>query len=218
MKIRLGLFLFFYFIGQFVYGLEQIFQILPQPQSIELRKGQALQFGDLKFVVADSDGSMPVLGRIVDGLPRAKCQGKGVYLKLSALNVPDSPEGYVLEINSKGVTITARTKAGLFYGCQTLEQLLEDSRDFGKEIPTMKITDYPAIAFRAIHLDTKHHLDRMDCYYRMVDYLARFMEQPEGFISDQNHHNHLASKTNNSDWWYYYEIPMIQKVRSWINK
>ncbi|HBK28660.1 MAG TPA: glycoside hydrolase, partial [Parabacteroides sp.] len=47
---------------------------------------------------------------------------------------------------------------------------------------------------------------------------TRFMEQPEGFISDQNHHNHLASKTNNSDWWYYYEIPMIQKVRSWINK
>lgn len=174
MKIRLGLFLFFYFTGQFVYGLEQIFQILPQPQSIELRKGQALQFGDLKFVVADSDGSMPVLGRIVDGLPRAKCQGKGVYLKLSALNVPDSPEGYVLEINSKGVTIIARAKAGLFYGCQTLEQLLEDSRDFGKEIPAMKITDYPAIAFRAIHLDTKHHLDRMDYYYRMVDRLARY--------------------------------------------
>lgn len=36
---------------------------------------------------------------------------------------------------------------------------------------------------------------------------TRFMEQPEGFISDLNHHNHLASKTNNSDWWYYYEIP-----------
>lgn len=68
----------------------------------------------------------------------------------------------------------ARTEAGLFYGCQTLEQLLEDSRDFGREIPQMKITDYPAIAYRAVHLDTKHHLDRMEYYYRMVDRLARY--------------------------------------------
>ena len=45
---------------------------------------------------------------------------------------------------------------------------------------------------------------------------TRFMQQPEGFISDLNHHNHLASKTNNSDWWYYYEIPMIRKVRTWM--
>ena len=52
-------------------------------------------------------------------------------------------------MNDKGVTVTARTEAGLFYGCQTLEQLLEDSRDFDPEIPQMKITDYPAIAYRA---------------------------------------------------------------------
>ena len=45
---------------------------------------------------------------------------------------------------------------------------------------------------------------------------TRFMEQPEGFISDLNHHNHLASKTNNSDWWYYSEIPMVKKVRAWM--
>ena len=46
---------------------------------------------------------------------------------------------------------------------------------------------------------------------------TRFMEQPDGYIADQNHHNHLAAKTNNSDWWYYYEIPMIRKTRTWMN-
>lgn len=45
---------------------------------------------------------------------------------------------------------------------------------------------------------------------------TRFMEQPEGFIPDMNHHNHLASKTNNSNWWYYYEIPMVKKVHAWM--
>ena len=45
---------------------------------------------------------------------------------------------------------------------------------------------------------------------------TRFMEQPEGYIADLNHHNHLASKTNNSDWWFLYEIPMVEKVRKWL--
>ena len=46
---------------------------------------------------------------------------------------------------------------------------------------------------------------------------TRFMEQPEGYIADLNHHNHLASKTNNSDWWFLYEIPMVEKVRNWLD-
>ena len=51
---------------------------------------------------------------------------------------------------------------------------MEDSRQFSLEIPAMKITDYPAIAYRAVHLDTKHHLDRTEYYYRMIDKLARY--------------------------------------------
>ena len=131
-------------------------------------------YTDLKFVSAASDTLVPILGALTDVLPRTGHMGKGLFLQLSESNVPDSPEGYVLEVNDKGVTVTARTEAGLFYGCQTLEQLLEDSRDFDLEIPQMKITDYPAIAYRAVHLDTKHHLDRMEYYYRMIDRLARY--------------------------------------------
>ena len=57
---------------------------------------------------------------------------------------------------------------------QTLEQVLEDSRDYNCPIPAMKITDFPSIAYRAVHLDTKHHLDRMEYYYAMMDKLARY--------------------------------------------
>lgn len=158
----------------FARSLDKTFQLLPQPQSIEVLDGKGLNYGDLSYVVSSGEAPIPVLGAITDGLPQSERAGKGVHFRLSQTNVPDSPEGYVLEITNKGVTITSRSEAGLFYGCQTLEQLLEDSRDFKKEIPPMKITDYPAIAYRAIHLDTKHHLDRMDYYYRMVDKLARY--------------------------------------------
>ena len=164
----------FFTLNLYARSLDKVFQLLPQPQSVEVRAGKGFMYDELTFVSVAPATPVPVLGALTDALPRSGRAGKGLFLQLSGQNVPDSPEGYVLEVNGKGVTVTARTEAGLFYGCQTLEQLLEDSRDFGREIPQMKITDYPAIAYRAVHLDTKHHLDRMEYYYRMVDRLARY--------------------------------------------
>ena len=164
----------FFTLNLYARSLDKVFQLLPQPQSVEVRAGKGFMYDELTFVSVARGTPVPVLGTLTDALPRSRRAGKGLFLQLSGQNVPDSPEGYVLEVNGKGVTVTARTEAGLFYGCQTLEQLLEDSRDFGREIPQMKITDYPAIAYRAVHLDTKHHLDRMEYYYRMVDRLARY--------------------------------------------
>lgn len=155
--------------------LDKHFRILPLPQEIEVRKERGLNVNELSFVVVQGEGEMPVLGSMLDELPRYVKKGaKGVTLSFTEENVPDSPEGYVLEVSSKGVIIRARSKAGLFYGCQTLEQLMEDSRQFSLAIPSMIITDYPTIDYRAVHLDTKHHLDRLEYYYRMIDKLARY--------------------------------------------
>ena len=65
------------------------------------------------------------------------------------------------------------TQAGLFYGSQTLLQMLEDAHDQKVAIPACRITDYPDIAFRAVHLDLKHHLDAGFYYYQVIDRLAR---------------------------------------------
>ena len=158
----------------FTRELDKTFQLLPQPQSIEVYDGKGIQYADVKCVIPLSGVSVPVLGPLLDVLPRHERTGVQVLLTISDQNLPDSPEGYELLVESGRVLIRARTNAGLFYGCQTLEQLLEDSRDFGEEIPPMKIVDYPAVAYRAVHWDTKHHLDRMEYYYRMVDRLARY--------------------------------------------
>lgn len=150
------------------------FRIIPQPQKIELLKGRGVKFGELKYIILQDSGKIPVLGKIMDKLPRGRKKGKGIVLSLSGNGVPESEEGYVLEVGSHGVTIHAKGNTGLFYGCQTLEQLLEDSRDLAREIPAMKITDYPKLAYRAVHFDTKHHLDRMEYYYAEIDKLARY--------------------------------------------
>ncbi len=153
---------------------KNVFQMLPQPQSIELTGGNAFMYNELKYIEARQGSQLPVLGNLLNNLPQTKRAGKGVFLEITEDDVPDSSEGYVLEVKKSGVVIKARQKAGLFYGCQTLEQLLEDSRDFSTVIPQMTITDYPAIDYRAIHLDTKHHLDAMNYYYDMVDKLAYY--------------------------------------------
>src|SRR4030095_10105999 len=49
---------------------------------------------------------------------------------------------------------------------------LEDSHDQQIEIPSCRITDYPEIPYRAIHIDVKHHLDATRYYYDIIDRLA----------------------------------------------
>lgn len=174
MKKYILLYLLFYSVSLFSRNIDHTFQILPQPQLIELLSGDGISYEKLNYIIQITEGELPVLGTILNGLPQSKQPGKGVQLMLTTQQVPDSDEGYILEITSKGVLISARNDAGLFYGCQTLEQLLEDSRDFNKEIPAMKITDYPSINYRAVHFDTKHHLSRIEYYYYSIDKLARY--------------------------------------------
>ncbi|WP_288205322.1 family 20 glycosylhydrolase [uncultured Parabacteroides sp.] len=154
--------------------LNKVFQLIPTPQKIEVKGGNTLRYGELTYLVSSHNNELPILPPVLDALPQKEKKGKGVQLIITEEEVPSSVEGYVLRINSKGVTISSRNKAGIFYGCQTLEQLLEDSRDFNCAIPEMVITDYPVLAYRAIHFDTKHHLNRMEYYYKAIDRLARY--------------------------------------------
>ena len=154
--------------------LDKTFQLLPQPQSIELTSGKGINYWELSYILSSDTTSIPILGDMLNKLPRCPRKGKPIRLQLTSQHVPASPEGYMMEINEKGVCISARTMTGIFYGCQTLEQLMEDSRDFNILIPAMLIIDYPAISYRAVHFDVKHHLDRMEYYYQEIDKLARY--------------------------------------------
>lgn len=155
-------------------GLDKRFRLLPLPQKIEVLKSKGMMGTQLSYIVSQGESKIPILGTLLNALPRTEREGKSITLSLSEQNTPESLEGYILEITPKGVTIRSRGQAGLFYGCQTLEQLMEDSRDFHIAIPCIRIIDYPEISYRAVHLDTKHHLDRTEYYYRTIDKLARY--------------------------------------------
>ncbi len=152
------------------------FRILPQPHKTELLIGDGLVFGQLKNLKITGEFERPVMGEILSLLAELDSADKGLLLlKIDNSGIaPESKEGYVLTIANGNVEIISGGEAGIFYGCQTLEQLLEDSRDFNTPIPACKITDYPDYIYRAVHIDVKHHLDHLNTYYESIDRLARY--------------------------------------------
>jgi hexosaminidase len=88
-------------------------------------------------------------------------------------------EGYRLVSTSKEVVITANQPSGLFYGMQTLLQLLPNEIE-SKEavqmkwtIPTVKITDYPRFAWRGLMLDVSRHFFTKQEVKQYIDEMAR---------------------------------------------
>lgn len=82
-------------------------------------------------------------------------------------------QGYQISVDNNAVHISAVGEEGLFYGTQTLLQLIKKNGS-GYKIPGMKISDWPDIAERAIHYDTKHHQDKMSYVKSFIKELARY--------------------------------------------
>ena len=70
-------------------------------------------------------------------------------------------QAYQIDVASGAITIRANADQGLFYGVQTLVQLLKPGPG-GLRLPEGRITDWPDVQMRNIYWDDAHHLDRMD--------------------------------------------------------
>ena len=79
------------------------------------------------------------------------------------------PEGYALEIQPNGATITAAGKSGWFYGLQTLVQLLPTASG---AVPCQRIRDLPRYRWRGMHLDVGRHFFDVPYVKRYLDLLA----------------------------------------------
>ena len=83
-------------------------------------------------------------------------------------------EGYLMEIGQDQILITAKDQAGLLYGLATLEQLMEDAAEQQVKLPSCSIKDYPLLSYRAIHWDVKHHREKLEYYYDLLDKLRKY--------------------------------------------
>lgn len=107
-------------------------------------------------------------------------RGGAIQLILNETNNDNiGKEGYTLVSTTKAVIVSANTTAGLFYGIQTLVQLLPkeiEAKAVTKSswtIPAVKITDYPRFAWRGIMFDVSRNFFSKEDVKKYIDQLAR---------------------------------------------
>jgi len=93
----------------------------------------------------------------------------------------EGEEAYTLEVTQTGVDIRARTPRGVFYGVQTLRQLLpiaieKDTLNEGAEwsIPFITIKDAPRFGWRGLHLDVGRHFFDVTFVKKFIDTMALY--------------------------------------------
>ncbi len=84
-------------------------------------------------------------------------------------------QAYRLTIADDAIEVTGNGDPGLFYGVQTLVQLIKRDAADRLLLPKGVIEDWPRLQLRFLHWDTKHHQDRMETLKRCLDWAARFM-------------------------------------------
>lgn len=82
-------------------------------------------------------------------------------------------EGYTLAVEPNHITLTGNDAPGLFWATRTLLQAWRPGPN-GPEVPCMVVEDWPDLACRAIHYDTKHHQDTYEYVQGFVRTLARY--------------------------------------------
>ena len=106
--------------------------------------------------------------------------GPHIVLTLDAADTALGEEGYVLRVAPDGVTLTAHQPAGLFYGVQTLRQLLPPSIESATAqpgpwaLPTGTIRDRPRFAWRGVMLDVARHFFAPADVKRVIDLAAAY--------------------------------------------
>lgn len=171
--------------------------IIPHPSSVESKMGK-FRFRPEFFIVSDiSDErvrsialflaeelrrfrglAVPVIEKLTDKSPRNR-----MILQLDSQKKDLGEEGYELEITPVNISLSANGYAGLFYGVQTLLQLLPSPPGLesgsqslpgfsGITLPCLKITDEPRFAYRGMHLDVGRHFFPISFIKKYIDLLA----------------------------------------------
>ena len=144
--------------------------IIVVPQNDELKKiasGLSRQLAIATKKVTIQEGNAP--------------SSNAIFLSLSNdSNIPK--EGYSLKVTTTGVTLTAREPAGIFYGVQTLLQLLPkqiESKEPPKpvvewSIPVVSIEDHPRFGWRGLMLDVSRHFFTREQVKQYIDDMVKY--------------------------------------------
>ncbi len=161
--------------------------LIPQPVSVQPKSGTFALAKATTIQYNQADGRVVAEMLIQQlnqstGFGLAAKPGNAGKIQLNLTSTPNArlgEEGYTLDASPKGVIITANRSAGLFYGMQTLVQLLPkeiESKTVTSgtwTLPAVSITDYPRFGWRGIMLDVSRHFFTKDEVKKYIDQLVK---------------------------------------------
>jgi len=171
---------------------EDMVDVIPLPKKITNKKGEFKFTGNTKLLVCPGNKEMLSIGEYfadiinsASGLnievaitKRNKPPHNGILLNLEE-NQDMNAEGYHLLINTGYITISGKTPNGLFYGIQTLRQMLPPEIELEEVIkgiewtvPAVEIVDEPLYSYRGLMLDVGRHFFPKEDVKKFIDIMA----------------------------------------------
>ncbi len=163
--------------------------LIPYPDSIQFLKG-TLELGAETAILAGpgTTGLAKTLGGFFQEefdlkLPvhtKTDNQTNGILLNLESPGQESAAEGYRLDVLTDGITISASTVSGLFYGIQTFKQIL-NNRDLDSKndsetirIPCVSIQDSPRFQWRGLMLDCSRTFQSLDYLRKTIENMSYY--------------------------------------------
>ena len=168
--------------------------IIPEPVSMTKKTGEYILKD--KIILA-SDNSSPAVAKLIEILKEKLANATGLQVSVQAdagkksdisfsINKTANPqlgkEGYQMLVTSaEGVMIRANEAAGLFYGVQSLFQLLPAAIESKSpvinitwSVPAVEITDYPRFGWRGLMFDVSRHFFTKEQVKQYIDAMVKY--------------------------------------------
>lgn len=174
---------FFFFLFVFNLGNAQSqLPLIPKPKDFKLEKG-TFAINNKTVIQADENSfEANYLQQIIKSQTGLDLKIVPVAGQVSKINLSRSVDGtnnnsvesYKLTISRNNIALIAEHNEGLFYGIQTLIQLLPLQKSSEIKLPCLTISDQPKYAWRGMHLDVCRHFFPKEFVKKYIDYLTLY--------------------------------------------
>ena len=155
--------------------------VIPVPLKMEQGTGSFLLSEKTKLYTNLQGGEAELWENYLKALPvqlkeaRMKDRKQMLFLLITP-KTPQlpSPESYTLSVTPQRIEIRATSGAGLFYGMQTLLQLMQPAGTGSYSVPSVEIEDTPRFAYRGLMLDVSRHFSTKEFIKKQIDALAYY--------------------------------------------
>jgi hexosaminidase len=152
--------------------------IIPIPNSVVIKEGN-FTINNKTFIYFNNKESKEIaelfkefmlVNYNLDLIVGNKMQNSNCIQFISSIQ--DNKEAYELLVTEKNIIISGEN-AGLFYGYQSLIQLLPIAKQTTNlVIPSVEIKDEPRFGYRGMHLDVSRHFFPIEYIKKYIDYIA----------------------------------------------